>query len=328
MKKLLSTLLIGMLALCLTTSVFAAGPRVLKFSSIHEPTHPSAITAEFFADRVNQLTNGEVEIQVYHSRQLGDALQNVENVRNGSIAMTSVSIANLSQVNPKMDMFSLPYIFKNADHYWYILNNPKTMEFMSMLEPKGIKVVSWIDSGARSLFTQEPVNTPEDMKGMKIRVMASPVMISTMNALGANGVPVAWGELYNALQTGVVDGAENNPPSLISMKFYEVSKYFTIDEHMRIPDVNVISAKVFDKLTESQQAAIMKAGEEATAFMRGAWAISRQQSLMQLENLLEGIIEPDKQPFIDAVADLVKTEAERLEVQDMVNWIIEEGANF
>ena len=197
-----------------------------------------------------------------------------------------------------------------------------------MLEPKGNKVLSWIDSGARSLFTQDPVNSPADMKGMKIRVMASPVMISTMGALGANGVPVAWGELYNALQTGVVDGAENNPPSLISMKFYEVSKYFTLDEHMRIPDVNIISAKVFDKLSESQQAAIMKAGEEATAFMRGAWAISRQQSLMQLEKLLEGIIEPDKQPFIDSVADLVKTEAERLEVEDMVNWIIEEGKNF
>ena len=126
----------------------------------------------------------------------------------------------------------------------------------------------------------------------------------------------------------MVDGAENNPPSLISMKFYEVSKYFTLDEHMRIPDVNVVSVKVFNKLTESQQAAIMKAGEEATAFMRGAWAISRQQSLMQLEKLLEGIIEPDKQPFIDSVADLVKTEAERLGVEEMVNWIIEEGKNF
>ena len=328
MKKRILMLLVGTLVLCLAMPVFAAKPRVLKFSSIHEPSHPPAITAEFFAKRVSQLTNGEVEVQVYHSRQLGDALQNVENVRNGSVAMTSVSVANLSQVNPKMDMFSLPYIFKSGDHYWHVLSSPKAMEFMSVLEPKGIKVVSWIDSGARSLFTQKPVRTPEDMKGMKIRVMASPVMINTMKALGANGVPVAWGELYSALQTGVVDGAENNPPSVFSMKFYEVSKYFTLDEHMRIPDANIISAKVFNKLSESQQAAILKAGEEATAFMRGAWAISRQQSLAQLEKLLEGIIEPDKQPFIDAVADFVQGEAKRLEVGDMVNWIMDEGANF
>jgi len=149
-----------------------------------------------------------------------------------------------------------------------------------------------------------------------------------MKVLGANGVPVAWGELYSALQTGVVDGAENNPPSVLSMKFYEVSKYFTLDEHMRIPDVNIISAKVFNKLSESQQAAVLKAGEEATAFMRGAWAISRQQSLMQLEKLLAEIIEPDKQPFIDAVTDFVKGEAKRLEVEDMVNWIMAEGAKF
>ena len=328
MKKFLSTILIGMFVLCIAMPVFAAKPRVLKFSSIHEPTHPSAITAEFFATRVKQLTNGEVEMQVYHSRQLGDALQNVENVRNGSVAMTSVSIANLSQVNPKMDMFSLPYIFKSGDHYWYILNHPKTMEFMSVLNPKGIKLVSWIDSGARSLFTQEPVRTPADMKGMKIRVMASPVMINTMKALGANGVPVAWGELYTALQTGVVDGAENNPPSVLSMKFYEVSKYFTLDEHMRIPDANIISAKVFDKLSKSQQAAIMKAGEEATAFMRGAWAISRQKSLQELKSLLKEIIEPDKQPFIDAVGDFVQEQAKKLEVADMVNWIMAEGDNF
>jgi tripartite ATP-independent transporter DctP family solute receptor len=328
MKKSLFAVLLGALILCIALPIYAANPRVLKFSSIHDPSHPSGITAEFFAKRVDQLTNGEVEVQVYHSRQLGDALQNVENVRNGSVAMTSISMANLSQVNPKMDMFSLPYIFKSGDHYWHVLSSPKTMEFMSVLEPKGIKIVSWIDSGARSLFTQEPVRTPEDMKGMKIRVMASPVMINTMKALGANGVPVAWGELYSALQTGVVDGAENNPPSVYSMKFNEVSKYYTLDEHMRIPDLNIISKKVFDKLSDSQQAAIMKAGEEATAFMRGAWAISRQQSLAQLEKLMEGIIEPDKQPFIDAVADFVQAEALRLDVEEMVNWIQAEGDNY
>ena len=327
MKKLLFTPLIGVLLLCLAMPI-SAKTRVLKFSSIHEPSHPSAITAEVFAKRVNQLSNGELEVQVYHSRQLGDARENVENIRNGSLAFTSVSISNLSQVIPKMDMFSLPYIFKNDDHYWYVLLHPKTSEFMSMLEPKGIKVITWITSGARSFFTQKPVHTPADLKGLKIRVMASPVMINSMKAMGANGVPIAWGELYNALQTGVVDGAENNPPSLISMKFYEVSKYFTLDEHMRIPDVNVVSTRVFNKLTKSQQAAILKAGEEATAFMRGAWAISRQQSLMQLKDLMTEIIIPDKQPFMDAVADLVQSEAKRLDVEDMLNWILETGKNF
>jgi len=327
MKKVLFVTLAVVLSLCIVMPA-AAKARVLKFSSIHEPTHVSAKTADLFAARVNQLTNGELDVQVYHSRQLGDALQNVENIRNGSIAFTSVSIANLSQVIPAMDMFSLPYIFKSDAHYWYCIQHPKIDEFMAQLEPKGIKRISWITSGARSLFTQKPVNTPADLKGMKIRVMASPVMINTMKALGANGVPVAWGELYNALQTGVVDGAENNPPSLISMKFYEVSKYFTLDEHMRIPDVNIVSTKVYDKLTKSQQAAIDRAAIEATHFMRGAWMVSRQTSLDQLKGKMAGIIEPDKQPFIDAVADLVSSEAKRLGVQDTVNWILGEGKKF
>lgn len=328
MKKLFFITLAVVLSVCLVMPVSAKKARVLKFSSIHEPTHVSAITADLFAVRVNQLSNGELDVQVYHSRQLGDALQNVENIRNGSIAFTSVSIANLSQVIPAMDMFSLPYIFKNDAHYWYCIQHANIDKFMAQLEPKGIKRISWITSGARSLFTQKPVRTPADLKGMKIRVMASPVMISTMKALGANGVPVAWGELYNALQTGVVDGAENNPPSLISMKFYEVSKYFTLDEHMRIPDVNIVSTKVYNKLTKSQQAAIDRASIEATHFMRGAWMVSRQTSLEQLKGKMAGIIEPDKQPFIDAVADLVKSESKRLGVEDTVNWILEEAKNF
>ncbi|MBD3305553.1 hypothetical protein GF339_04145, partial [candidate division KSB3 bacterium] len=197
MKKLLCLMLLGLVVASFAMPV-AAAPRVLKFSSIHEPSHPSAITAEMFARRVNQLSNGELEVQVYHSRQLGDAIQNVENIRNGSIAFTSVSISNLSQVVPQMDMFSLPYIFKNDNHYWYVLFHPKTQEFMKQLEPKGIKVITWITSGARSFFTQEPVRSPADLEGQKIRVMASPVMINSMKAMGANGVPIAWGELYNA----------------------------------------------------------------------------------------------------------------------------------
>lgn len=301
---------------------------ILKFSSIHEPSHPSAFTAEFFAERVKQLTNGEVEVQVYHSRQLGDARDNVENVRNGSIAFTSVSISNLSQVLPVMDVWSLPYIFKSDDHYWYVLNHPRAMEFMKQLEPKGIKTITWITSGARNTFSQKPIRSAADMKGMKVRVMASPVMINTMKALGASGVPVAWGELYTALQTGVVDAGENNHPSVISMKFYEVSKYYTIDEHMRIPDVNIISTKVFEKLSKSQQAAVLKAGEEATAYMRGAWKVAEINDLEKIKSLMKEVIVADKKPFMDATASLVSEESKRLGGEAFVKFVQETGKNF
>ncbi len=305
----------------------ASAGTVLKFSSIHEPSHPSAFTADFFAERVKQMTKGEVEIQVYHSRQLGDARDNVENVRNGSIAFTSVSISNLSQVLPVMDAWSLPFIFKSDDHFWYVLNDPKAMEFMKQLEPKGIKTLTWITSGARNFFTQKPIRSVADMKGMKIRVMASPVMINTMKAFGASGVPTAWGELYTALQTGVVDGGENNHPSVISMKFYEVSKYYVLDEHMRIPDVNIVSTKVFEKLSKSQQAAIIRAGEEATAYMRGAWKVAEINDLEKIKGLMT-VTTVDKKPFMDAVAPLVNEEAKKLGAESFIKFVLDSGKNF
>jgi tripartite ATP-independent transporter DctP family solute receptor len=326
MKRLLFVVLIGFAALAVAAP--ASAGTVLKYATIHEPTHPVGYTAEFFAERVKQLTNGQIDVQVYHSRQLGDARENVENVRNGSIAVTTLSVSNLSQVNPAMDVWSLPYIFKSDDHYWYVLNHPKAMEFMKPLESKGIKTITWITSGARNFFTQKPVRNPTDMKDMKIRVMASPVMINTMKAMGASGVPVAWGELYTALQTGVVDGAENNHPSLISMKFYEVSKYYTLDEHMRIPDLTIVSTRVFDRLTKAQQAAILKAGDEATAYMRGAWKVSEVESLNRLKGLMKEIITVDKKPFQDSVASIVRDEAKRLGGEDFIKFVLETGKSF
>jgi tripartite ATP-independent transporter DctP family solute receptor len=295
---------------------------------MHAPEHPASLTHQYFADRVEELTNGEVKIEVHDARALGDAVESVQSLRNGTIAFFDVSASNLNQVVPEMDMLSLPYLFKNAKHYWWYLNSDRAAEFVKPLEDKGIVVLGYIDSGARSFFTQKPIRSVEDLEGQKIRTMASPVAVAMMEALGGTGVPIAWGELYNALGTGVVDGAENNHPSLVSMKFYEVSKYYTVDEHARIPDVLVASKKVMDQLTEEQQDAIKYAGKLAQAYMRGAWAVSEQNALTQLKELYTEIIEVDKQPFIDAVSELVTAEAERLGVTDEVNYILEEGKRF
>ena len=136
----------------------------------------------------------------------------MQSVRNGTIGFTTVSASNLNQVLPAMDMYSLPFLFKNEAHFWWFLAQPQAAELAKQMEDKGIKIIGYIDSGSRNFFTQKAVRTPDDLKGQKIRVMASPVMVNTMKALGATGVPVAWAELYTALQTGVVDGAENNHP--------------------------------------------------------------------------------------------------------------------
>ena len=318
--------LLALAAFAVTTT--ANAQIVTKYSGIQPAAHPASYTEDYFGHEVATLTKGTVKVEVYHNAQLGDAVANVQSVRNGTIGFTTVSASNLNQVVPAMDMYSLPFLFKNADHFWWFLAQPEAADLAKPLEAKGIKVLGYIDSGARNFFTQKPIKTLADLKGEKIRVMASPVMVNTMKALGATGVPVAWSELYTALQTGVVDGAENNHPSIVAKKFYEVSKYYTLDEHMRIPDVMIMSMKLWTQLNPDQQKAVAEAGARAQAYMRGAWHVSEVKDLEELKGKFKGIETVDKAPFVKAVSGLVTEEGKRLGVTKTVNFILDSQKNF
>src|SRR2546430_12196129 len=310
-------------------SAGSAGAQIVaKLSGIQPLEHPSSYAEKFFAEQVSILTNGAIKVENYHNTQLGDAVANVQSVRNGTIGFTVVSASNLNQVVPAMDMLSLPFIFKNEAHFWWYLAQPEAENFVKPLEAKGIKKIAYIDSGSRNLFTQKAVRTPADMKGQKIRVMASPVMVKTMEALGATGVPVAWAEVYTALQTGVVDGAENNHPSVVAKKFYEVSKFYSLDEHMRIPDVIAMSTKLWNQLKPEQQQAVLEAGARTQAYMRGAWKISEVKDLAALKSNFTEIITPDKAPFVKAVSGLVQEEGKRLGVEKTIAFILDSQKNF
>ena len=310
-------------------SASTAGAQIVtKMSGIQPIDHPSSFAEKYFAEQVALLTNGTVTVENYFNTQLGDAVANVQSVRNGTIAFTVVSASNLNQVVPGMDMFTLPYIFKNEQHFWWFLGQPEAEAFVKPLEEKGIKKLAYMDSGARNYYTQKAVRTPADLKGQKIRVMASPVAVKSMESMGATGVPVAWAELYTALQTGVVDGAENNHPSVMAKKFYEVTKFYTLDEHMRIPDLLVVSTKFFDSLNAQQKAAVVQAGALTQAYMRGAWKISENKDLADLKAKFTQIIEPNKQPFMDSVKPLVVSESKRLDVEKTVNFILDSSKKF
>ena len=328
MRKLLSAAALAAALSAILSAAPAGAQIVTKMSGIQPLDHPSSFAEKFFAEQVATLTNGTVKVETYHNTQLGDAVANVQSVRNGTIGLTVVSASNLNQVVPAMDMLSLPFIFKNEAHFWWYLAQPEAEGFVKALEEKGVKKIAYLDSGSRNLFTQKAVRSPADLKGQKIRVMASPVMVKTMEALGATGVPVAWAELYTALQTGVVDGAENNHPSVVAKKFYEVSKFYTLDEHMRIPDLLVVSTKFFDSLNAQQKAAVMQAGALTQAYMRGAWKISENKDLADLKAKFTEIVVPNKQPFMDAVKPLVTAEAKRLNVEKTVNFILDSGKKF
>ena len=299
-----------------------------KYAGIQPIDHPSTYSEKYFAEEVGLLTKGTVKVEAYANTQLGDAVANVQSIRNGTIGFATVSTANLNQVIPALDVYSLPFLFKNEAHFWWFLAQPQAAEVVKPLEDKGIKVLAYLDSGSRNFFTQRAVRTPDDLKGQKIRVMASPVMVNTMKALGATGVPVAWAELYTALQTGVVDGAENNHPSVVAKKFFEVSKFYSLDEHMRIPDVLIMSMKLWNQLNDEQKKAVAEAGQRMQAYMRGAWKISEVKDLAALKSNFTEIITPDKAPFVKAVSGLVNEEAKRLGVEKTVAFILDSQKNF
>jgi tripartite ATP-independent transporter DctP family solute receptor len=301
---------------------------VVKYAGIQPIDHPSSYSEKYFGEEVGLLTKGAVKVEVYHNTQLGDAVANVQSIRNGTIGFSTVSASNLNQVVPAMDMYSLPFLFKNEAHFWWFLAQPQAAELAKPLEDKGIKVLGYLDSGSRNFFTQKAIRTPDDLKGQKIRVMASPVMVNTMKALGATGVPVAWAELYTALQTGVVDGAENNHPSVVAKKFYEVSKYYTLDEHMRIPDLLIMSMKLWNQLNDEQKKAVADAGQRMQAYMRGAWHVSEVKDLQALKSNFTEIVTPDKAPFVKAVAGLVQEEGKRLGVEKTIAFILDSQKNF
>jgi len=301
---------------------------VAKYAGIQPIDHPSSYSEKYFGEEVGLLTKGAVKVEVYHNTQLGDAVANVQSIRNGTIGFSTVSASNLNQVVPAMDMYSLPFLFKNEAHFWWFLAQPEAAALAKPLEDKGIKVLGYLDSGSRNFFTQKAIRTPDDLKGQKIRVMASPVMVNTMKAMGATGVPVAWAELYTALQTGVVDGAENNHPSVVAKKFYEVSKFYTLDEHMRIPDLLIMSMKLWNQLNDEQKKAVTEAGHRMQAYMRGAWKISETKDLAALKANFTEIITPDKAPFVKAVSSLVQEEAKRLNVEKTVAFILDSQKNF
>src|SRR5712671_3813793 len=314
-----------LIAAVMATAFFSLAPAqaqvVAKYSGIQPIEHPSSYAEKYFAEEVGLLTKGTVKVEVYANTQLGDAVANVQSIRNGTIGFTTVSASNLNQVVPAMDMYSLPFLFKNEAHFWWFLAQPEAAALAKQMEDKGIKIIAYMDSGARNLFTQKAVNTPGDLKGQKIRVMASPVMVETMKSLGATGVPVAWAELYTALQTGVVDGAENNHPSVVAKKFYEVSKFYTLDEHMRIPDLLIMSMKLWNQLNDEQKKAVADAGQRMQAYMRGAWKISETKDLQALKSNFTEIISPDKAPFVKSVSGLVQEEGKRLGVEKTIAFI-------
>ena len=282
--------------------------RELKLAHGLPTDHPVHLAMEFMAQRTAELSGGKLTVEVYPAGQLGSEQQCVELLQIGSLAITKVSAAAMESFAEAYKVFGLPYVFRSREHTNKVLDGEIGQELLVSTEDKWIHGLCYYDAGSRSFYTKDrPINHPDDLSGLKIRVMQSITAVEMMRALGGSATPITWGELYTALQSGVVDGAENNPPSLFTSRHYEVCKYYSLDEHTTIPDVLIISQKIWDKLSPQEKQWIQQAADESVTLQRRLWAESEEHSLAEVQKAGVIINYPDKQPFIDKVQPLLES---------------------
>jgi tripartite ATP-independent transporter DctP family solute receptor len=291
--------------------LFLAGCRVdddvmtLKLAHGLPNTHPVHLGMEYMGERLVEKSGGEMRMEIYPSEQLGSERQTLELLQIGSLDVTKVSASLMEGFVSSFRLFGLPFLFEDESHLHRVLESDVGRELLLEGESKRFRGLTYYDAGGRSFYTtSRPVNTPADLRGLKIRTQESVMAFQMVRALGASATPVSWGELYTALQQGLVDGAENNPPSFHLSRHYEVARYYTLNEHTFVPDVLVIGTNTWQKLTEEQRRWVQEAADESAIFQRVAWREAEEAALAAVEAAGVTIIRPDKEPFMREVAGL------------------------
>ncbi len=286
--------------------------KVLKLAHGLDITHPVHKAMVYMAQRCSTLSEGALQVEIYPSAQLGSEQQCVELLQIGSLAITKVSTAVMEGFTDEYKVLGLPYIFRSKEHAFDVLQGKIGKDILASSEEFWIRGLCFYDAGSRSFYTiNKAINTPDDLKGMKIRVQQSTVSVSLMKALGASPTPISFGELYTALQSGVVDGAENNAPSLYTSHHYEVCKYYSLTEHTSVPDVLIISLKVWEKLNEQEKSWLQQSADESAIKERELWSESEKESLQAVQDAGVSINYPDKELFaakVGPVYDLFKNQ--------------------
>ncbi|EAX48863.1 TRAP dicarboxylate transporter, DctP subunit [Thermosinus carboxydivorans Nor1] len=277
-----------------------------RLAETHPPDYPTTMGDKKFAELVYERTNGRIKIEVFPSGQLGEEKAVIEQVQLGAIELTRVNASPLAEFNKNFGVLSLPYIFDNDTHLWKFLQGDAGNKLLDSLEKSKMKGLAYYDSGARSFYARKPLNSIDDLKGLKIRVQQSKINMDMIAALGASATPMPYGEVFSALQTGVIDAAENNYPSYFSSNHYQVAKYYILDKHQRTPEVLLISKTAWDKLSDEDKKIIKQAALDSVAFQREAWAKYEKDAEAKLRAAGVTITEvKDVKPWQDAVKSVI-----------------------
>lgn len=281
----------------------AAQAQTMKAADVHPAGYPTVVAVENMGKKLAAATNGRIKFQMFPGSVLGGEKEMIEQTQVGAIQILRTSLGPVGPVVPEVNVFNMPFVFRNIPHMRAVIDGPIGQELLDKISASSARMVglAWMDGGSRSLYTKKPVRKPEDLKGQKIRMMGNPLFVDTMNAMGGNGIAMGYGEVFSAIQTGVIDGAENNPPSLFTANHYKAgAKYYTQTNHLIIPEIVVMSKVAWDKLSKDDQALVKKFAREAQLEQRALWDKAVGDYTEKLKAAGVEFIQMDNKPFYDA----------------------------
>jgi len=296
--------------------------KTIKLAHGLDMNHPVHKAMVFMANDLEKRSGGTMALEIYPNQQLGTERQCLELLQIGSLGMTKVSAAVMENFSPNMKVFGLPFLFRDRTHAFSVLDGEIGKELLDGGQKYWLKGLGYYDSGSRSFYTKEkPVATPDDLKGLKIRVMESVTAMNMVRNLGGSPTPISWGELYTSLQQGVVDGAENNPPSFYLSRHYEVCKFYSLDEHTTVPDVLIMGTHLWNDLNEQQQQWIQESVDLSVQHQRKLWAIAEQEALDEVQKAGVQVIRPDKTIFQKKVTSMYEDYKDDNKVYQLIHRI-------
>jgi tripartite ATP-independent transporter DctP family solute receptor len=288
---------------------------VLKAHDTHPAGYPTVAAIESMGKKLDAATQGRIKVQMFPGAVLGQEKEAVEQTQLGAIQIARISLGVMGPVVNEVNVFNMPFVFRNEAHMRAVIDGPIGQEILDKVTASPAKLVGlgFMDGGSRSLYTKKKVTKPDDLKGQKVRMMGNPLFVDTMNAMGGNGIAMAYGEVFTALQTGVIDGAENNPPSYFTANHFSTpAKFYAQTNHLIIPEIFVMSKVAWDKLTPADQTLIKRLSREAQLEQRGLWDKAVEENVAKLKAAGVEFVAVDQKPFFDATAPVRAKYGEKL----------------
>lgn len=304
-------------------AVSAACEITLRSADTHPDGYPTVEAIEHMGTLLKERSGGRICIDIFHSAQLGQEKDTIEQTQLGVIDLNRVSLGPFNNIIEATKVFSLPYIFRSVDHMHSVVDGEIGQEILAKFQDHNLVGLGYFDSGSRSFYNRvHPINSIADIAGLKFRVMQSDVFVDMVNALGGNATPMPYGEVYSSIQTGVIDGAENNWPSFENTGHFEVAGYYTLDEHLIVPEVLVMSLTSWNKLSVEDQMLVQQAATDSVPVMRKLW-VAREKVSEEIVRAagVKVITDIDKTPFMEAMVPVYEKHVTSEELKSLVSRI-------